>query len=141
MKPDDIFPGIKELLEELKQKGILIGLASASKNAPMILNSLEITNYFQTVINPDEIVNGKPAPDIFLKAAEKLSVSPEECIGIEDATAGISALKAAGMFAVGVGTIEKLKQAGANLVFESTIELVFSTLLKEFTKNKNNIQP
>ncbi|WHY85651.1 beta-phosphoglucomutase [Neobacillus novalis] len=134
MKPDDIFPGIKELLEELKAKGVLIGLASASKNAPAILQSLEITNYFQTVVNPDEVERGKPAPDIFLKAAEKLAVSPAECIGIEDATAGIMAIKDAGMFAVGVGTIEKMKQAGADLVVEDTRELVLSVLLREFNQ-------
>ncbi|ETI70176.1 beta-phosphoglucomutase [Neobacillus vireti] len=134
MKPDAIFPGIKELLEELKANGVLIGLASASKNAPAILQSLEITNYFQTVVNPDEVERGKPAPDIFLRAAEKLAVSPAECIGIEDATAGITAIKDAGMYAVGVGTIEKMKQAGADLVVEDTQELVLSVLLREFNQ-------
>ncbi|MFF2446484.1 beta-phosphoglucomutase [Neobacillus sp. NPDC058068] len=134
MKPDDIFPGIKELLEELKANGVLIGLASASKNAPAILDSLEITNYFQTVVNPDEVERGKPAPDIFLRAAEKLAVTPAECIGIEDATAGITAIKDAGMYAVGVGTIEKMKQAGADLVVEDTQELVLSVLLREFNQ-------
>lgn len=137
MKAEDIFPGIREFLEELKKNDIHIGLASASKNAPAILDSLEITAYFQTVVDPEEVANGKPAPDIFLKAAEKLSVSPSECIGVEDSTAGISAIKDAGMFAVGVGTFEKMKQAGADLVLENTTELVLSLLLKEFEKINN----
>ncbi len=137
MKPEDIFPGVKEFLEELKKNDILIGLASASKNAPAILESLKITSYFQTVVDPEEVANGKPAPDIFLKAAEKLAVRPSECIGIEDSTAGISAIKDAGMFAVGVGTVEKMKQAGADLVLENTNRLVLSLLLEEFSAKQN----
>ncbi|XJZ27253.1 beta-phosphoglucomutase [Bacillota bacterium Lsc_1132] len=137
MKPEDIFPGVKEFLEELKKNDILIGLASASKNAPAILESLKITSFFQTVVDPEEIANGKPAPDIFLKAAEKLAVRPSECIGIEDSTAGISAIKDAGMFAVGVGTVEKMKQVGADLILENTKQLVLSLLLEEFTSKQN----
>ncbi len=137
MKPEDIFPGIKEFLEELRKNNLFIGLASASKNAPAILKSLEITSYFQTVIDPEEIANGKPAPDIFLKAAEKLAVKPSECVGIEDSTAGISAIKDAGMFAVGVGTVDKMKQAGADLVLENTKQLVLSLLLEEFSTKQN----
>lgn len=137
VKPEDIFAGIKELLDELKVQGILIGLASASKNAPAILQSLEVTDYFQTVVNPDEVERGKPAPDIFLKAAEKLSVAPAECLGIEDAAAGIASIKAAGMFAVGVGTVEKMKEAGADLVVEDTRELVLSMLLREYASRRS----
>lgn len=138
MKPENIFPGIKELLEELKENHIKIGLASASKNAQAILEALEITHYFEAIVHPDEINKGKPAPDIFMKAAEKLSVSPNECIGIEDSTAGILAIKAAGMFAIGVGTVGKMKQAGADLVFELTQDLVLSLLLNEFVRLKFN---
>ncbi|OCA88106.1 beta-phosphoglucomutase [Bacillus sp. FJAT-27225] len=132
MKPDDIFPGIKEFLEQLKENNIKIGLASASKNAPAILDYLEITDYFETVVNPDEVAKGKPAPDIFLRAAEKLSVHPSECIGIEDATAGIQAIKDAGMYAVGVGTKEVMVEAGADLVLEDTAELDLQSLKRKF---------
>lgn len=132
MEPEHIFPGVKEFLNELKDHGIGIGLASASKNAPAILNALKITDYFQTIINPDEVANGKPAPDIFLRAAEKLSVLAEECIGIEDSTAGISAIKDAGMYAVGVGTYEKMTEAGADLVLQTTQELKLEVMLRKF---------
>lgn len=136
MKPEHIFPGVKEFLNELKEHGIGIGLASASKNAPAILNALKITDYFQTIINPDEVENGKPAPDIFLRAAEKLSVLAEECIGVEDSTAGISAIKDAGMYAVGVGTYEKMTEAGADFVLQTTQELKLEVMLQKFEKGK-----
>ncbi|RHW32832.1 beta-phosphoglucomutase [Neobacillus notoginsengisoli] len=136
MKPDDILPGIREFLEQLKDNNIKIGLASASKNAPAILDYLKLTDYFETVINPDEVAKGKPAPDIFLRAAENLSVPPSECIGIEDATAGIQAIKEAGMFAVGVGTKEVMVEAGADLVLESTTELDLKSIKREFLQKE-----
>ncbi|MDP4086723.1 MAG: beta-phosphoglucomutase [Bacillota bacterium] len=134
MKPEDIFPGIKEFLDELKANDIKIGLASASKNAPAILESLQITYYFETIVDPEEIAKGKPAPDIFLRAAEKLGITPEECIGIEDSTAGIQSIKDAGMFAVGVGTVNKMEQAGADLILHNTTELALCYLIKKFNQ-------
>ncbi|MCM3668235.1 beta-phosphoglucomutase [Mesobacillus maritimus] len=128
LNPENIYPGIKELLDSLKESKLKIGLASASKNGPAILNYLQITDYFNTIVNPDSVANGKPAPDIFLKAAEQLGVSPQECIGIEDSEAGIEAIKKADMFAVGVGTTEVMKKAGADLVLTNTKELVWSQL-------------
>ncbi|MFC4025246.1 beta-phosphoglucomutase [Oceanobacillus longus] len=132
LKPEHIYPGIKKLLDALKENDIKIGLASASKNGPTILDRLGITNYFDVIVNPALIENGKPAPDIFLKAALDLGVTPEECIGIEDAEAGIKAIKDANMFAVGVGTVDVMKKAGADIVLENTKELVFSSLLDAF---------
>ncbi|MCM3585353.1 beta-phosphoglucomutase [Mesobacillus maritimus] len=128
LNPENIYPGIKELLDSLKESKLKIGLASASKNGPAILEYLQITDYFDTIVNPDSVANGKPAPDIFLKAAEQLGVSPQECIGIEDSEAGIEAIKKADMFAVGVGTTEVMKKAGADLVLTNTKELVWSQL-------------
>lgn len=134
LQPADIYPGIKELLDRLKKENIKIGLASASKNGPKILESLQITEYFDVVIDPAEIKNGKPAPDIFLSAAEALNVLPGECIGIEDSEAGIAAIKKAEMFAVGVGTIQNMKNAGADLVLKNTEDLKFENILKAFNE-------
>lgn len=136
LKPENIYPGIKELLNAVKEDSIKIGLASASKNGPAILNYLEITHYFDTIADPDSVQNGKPAPDIFLKAAEQLDVTPEECIGIEDSEAGIEAIKKAGMFAVGVGTVDVMKKAGANLVLADTSELVWSELTESVSSKR-----
>ncbi len=132
LKPEDIYPGIMELLKSLKQSNIKIGLASASKNGPAILNYLQITDYFDTIADPDSVANGKPAPDIFLKAAEQLGVTPQECMGVEDSEAGIEAIKRANMFAVGVGTVEVMRKAGADLVLADTTGLVWDQLQEAF---------
>lgn len=132
MTPENIFPGIRSFLEELKNNQIKIGLASASKNAPSILDALQITDYFQVVVNPGEVAQGKPAPDIFLAAAEKLSVSPGDCVGIEDSIAGLQSIRDAGMFSVGVGTVDIMKEAGADLVLGSTAELTLEVLNSMF---------
>lgn len=99
----DLSVGALELLGELKRRGLLIGLASASKNAPQLLKAMAIEHFFDAVVDPKSIIEGKPAPDIFIKAAELLNVNPENCIGIEDAFAGIESIKAAGMTAYGIG--------------------------------------
>ena len=95
----DLSVGALDLLNALRHKGFRIGLASASKNAPQLLKAMDIEHYFDAVVDPKVINEGKPAPDIFLKAAELLHVKPEQCIGIEDAYAGIESIKAAGMTA------------------------------------------
>ncbi|MDQ0415769.1 beta-phosphoglucomutase [Mesobacillus stamsii] len=128
MTPENIFPGIRKFLEELKKNHIKIGLASASKNAPSILDALQITEFFQVVVDPEKIAKGKPAPDIFLSAAEKLLVNPRNCVGIEDSIAGLQSIRYAGMFSIGVGTLDIMKEAGANLVLESTAELTLERL-------------
>lgn len=130
MKPTDIYPGIRELLNELKENNIKIVLASASKNAPMILDALGITDLFDFVVNPESVEKGKPSPDIFLAGAKAVGVNPENCIGVEDAVAGIQAILSANMFAVGVGTPNEMEKAGANLVVENTSELSLNLFMK-----------
>lgn len=101
--PENLSEGALALLKSLKANGLLIGLASASKNAPFLLEAMGIEAYFDTVVDPSSIANGKPAPDIFLKAADQLGVSPSESIGVEDAFAGIESILSAGMVAIGIG--------------------------------------
>lgn len=128
--PEDILPGIHKFLIDLKRDNIKIGLASASKNAPFILDALEISDLFDCVVDPESIKSGKPSPDIFLKAAEFLAVNPENCIGVEDAIAGIKSINDANMLSIGVGTPSEMKKAGANVVVKDTKELTID-LLKE----------
>lgn len=106
--PENLSYGAVELLEMLKQKGIKIGLASASNNAPFLLKAMGIEHYFDAVVDPKTVVNGKPAPDIFLKASELLDLLPDACVGIEDAYAGIESIHAAGMNAIGIGAKDHL---------------------------------
>lgn len=121
LTPADVLPGIRALLTELRDAGIGIALASASKNAAFILERLELTYYFDSVVDVTAIRHGKPDPEIFLTGAANLGVQPADCIGIEDAQAGIQAIKSAGMFAVGVGTPSQMQ--GADIVVATTAEL------------------
>jgi len=97
-----------ELLDYLKVKGKKIALASASANGPFLLDAMGISSYFDAIVNPTLIPQGKPAPDIFAKAAELLGLEPVECCGIEDAYAGVESIKAAGLFPIGVGSKDLL---------------------------------
>lgn len=126
MTPADILEGIQELLMELKEKKIKTGLASVSKNAPFIINRLGLEAYFDYIADAAMIKNAKPFPDIFLDCASHLGVSPEECVGIEDAEAGIEAIQRAGMKAVGVGTPAQMHKA--DRILSGTKELSLELL-------------
>lgn len=100
---ENLSVGAMELLISLRNNNIKIALASVSKNAPFLLEAMEIEQYFEAVVDPAEVISGKPAPDIFLMASQKLGVNPRNCIGIEDAFAGVEAIKSAGMKPIGIG--------------------------------------
>lgn len=117
--PRDLFAGMLDLFEHLKHKNIRIALGSASKNGPLLLKALAIEDYFDAVVDPRTCAS-KPAPDIFLDAAKQLQLHAEDCWGIEDAVAGVQAIKAAGMFAIGVGDETILK--AADVVFTTPLE-------------------
>ena len=108
---DDLLPGAKELILTLKEQGIKTGLATASKNAMLILERLNIKDLFDAIVDGTQISRAKPDPEIFLKCAQKLKIDPQKCIVFEDAAAGVKAAKLAGMFAVGVGAFEILSEA------------------------------
>lgn len=111
MTNDSILPGVLTFLEEIKQANLKIGLASASKNAQFILAKLGIQEYFDTIVNPALLKNGKPDPEIFLIAAKELNIDPTLCVGIEDAVAGITAINNANMYSIGVGDSKILSHA------------------------------
>lgn len=108
---EDILPGISKLLTDLKENGVKLAVASASKNAPFILEKLGLAHVFDAVADPAKVKAGKPAPDIFLAGAKAVGVAPNQCVGVEDAIAGVSAIKAADMVAVAVGDKDELRQA------------------------------
>lgn len=129
--PNDLLPGIADLLADLKKENIRLALASASKNGPVIMEKLGIADLFDTVVDPASLANGKPDPEIFIKGAEQLQLKPEECVGVEDAQAGIESINAAGIFSVGVGTKEMMKNA--DYAVSDTSELKLSDILKRAT--------
>ncbi|QGQ94377.1 beta-phosphoglucomutase [Paenibacillus psychroresistens] len=122
MDANEILPGAKEYLMQLRNNGIKIALGSASKNAPMILENLKITELFDVIIDGNSTSKAKPDPEVFLLGAEKLGLAPEECIVFEDAAAGVEAGKLAGMRVVGIGSTDVLKQA--DYVITGLFELV-----------------
>ena len=111
MTPADLLPGALRALEEVRAAGLHIGLASVSRNAFTVLDRLGIRDRFDDVVDAATIVNGKPDPEIFLTAAAHLGVDPGDCLGVEDAAAGVASIKDAGMFAVGVGSPDVLHRA------------------------------
>lgn len=135
VSPKDIYPGILELLKALREKEIKIALASASKNGPFLLKQMDIEAYFDAVADPAKVAASKPAPDIFLAAAQQLGVPISACIGIEDAQAGIQAIQAAAALPVGVGQAEDL---GASIdLVPDTSHLTLPYLEEVWTKRKN----
>ena len=115
--PADLLPGVMPLLDELARRGYRIGLASASKNAALVLKRLGITERFDYVADANLIRRPKPDPEVFLDVMTSFGLTPAECIGVEDAAMGIDAIKDGGMFAVGIGDANVLKRG--DLVFES----------------------
>ncbi|MGM0125290.1 beta-phosphoglucomutase [Enterococcus sp. AZ194] len=129
--PQDVYPGILDLLKSLKADGKKVALASASKNGPFLLNKMEIETYFDAIADPASVKAGKPAPDIFILAAKKVGLTPEECIGVEDAQAGIEAIKKSGALPIGVGRVEDL---GADIALvPDTTKLTVDYLVAQWT--------
>ena len=113
MNADEIFPGVKPALQQLRKDGIKVALASSSKNAETVIKILGIQNDFDTIVDGAMIVHTKPDPEIFLRASQKLNVQPHQCIVFEDAESGVEAALRAGMKCVGVGKEEQLYRAHA----------------------------
>ena len=107
----DGLPGAVTFLEQAHAQGIKIALGSASKNAPMILDKMGLTPLFDAIIDGNNVINGKPHPEVFLKGAAALGLNPEECVVFEDSIAGVQAAKTGGMSCVGIGAPETLEGA------------------------------
>lgn len=111
MNSDEILPGVIRFLNELHEGGILIALGSASKNAMTILNKINIIQLFDVIIDGNKVSKAKPDPEVFIKGAAELGVEPQYCVVFEDAQAGIEAARNGGMYIIGVGEAENLKNA------------------------------
>jgi len=125
------FPGVLKLIALLKERGFKIAIASSApmKNIQLITQSLKIHNRFDAIISGWEVTKSKPDPQIFLLAAEKLGVEAENCIVIEDAIAGVTASKRAGIHCIAVTnttTREDLREA--DLVIDTLEEITVDDL-------------
>lgn len=124
---EDVLPGVVPLLQQAQARHIPCAVASASKNAPLILEKLGVRAYFATIVNPDSLSKDKPDPEIFLAAADSIGVLPQNAIGFEDAQSGIDGLKAAGIYAVGLSASQPL--IGADMQVSEMTELSVDALL------------
>jgi beta-phosphoglucomutase len=124
MKPDEILPGAKDFLTNVKNSGYLTALGSASKNAGTILEQVGLTPLFDVLVDGNKVTKSKPDPQVFLLGAKELNVLPAECVVFEDAIAGIQAAKAGQMKAIGIGSQDILQQADLVVagLHEMTIE-------------------
>ncbi len=111
MDHSHLLSGVNHFFEQCQKLHIPLALGSASKNARLVLEKVGLIHAFQAIVDASTVINGKPHPETFLKAAELLGFIPEHCIVFEDSSSGITAAKAAHMFAVGIGTEHDLPGA------------------------------
>ncbi len=131
MDASEILPDVPKVLDFLKTNNIPIALGSASKNAQPILEKVSLLSYFDAIIDGNSVSKAKPDPEVFLMAAEKLDVTPKNCIVFEDAVAGIEAANAANMTSIGIGDAKILQEADYNFNDFTEMDLDF---LKKLAK-------
>ena len=135
----DILPGIPELLEEAKNAGYRMAIASASKNAPLILERLGLSAMFDAVVDPESLKQNKPHPEIFEKAAQALGLETQECIGFEDSLAGIEGIKMAGMPAVAIA-IPIFAEWLPDIEVVATKDLKLEEIVRKVTTMKERVE-
>lgn len=130
-----LLPGVARLLAAFRARGWrqAVGSSAPRANVEMILATTGTRKYFDAVVAMEDTTRGKPDPEVFLAAADKLGVEPKCCVVFEDAVAGVAASKAAGMACVAVRFVghhpaDALRAAGADRVVESLEELDPATL-------------
>ena len=128
LEKDELFPEVEDFLIDAREKGYKIALGSASKNSRIILERLEITKYFDAIIDGNSVSKTKPDPEVFVKGAEALGLANEECVVFEDSFSGIEAAHNADMLVIGVGSEENLPEA--DILIDDFIGVRITDLLK-----------
>ena len=111
MTPSSLLPGAKEILEELGRLRLKRVIVSVSKNAPLVIERLQLIPLIDGLVDGNAPARSKPFPDLFLLAANKFGLKPTDCLVVEDAAAGIEAAHAAGMLALGLGPFARVGKA------------------------------
>ncbi len=143
--PDNIFPGMPELMAYLKDKGYKLAIGSSSKNAEAVIQNLQIGDQLQAIVNGTEIKHGKPDPEIFIKAADRLGIPPEQCVVVEDAASGVESANAGGMISIGIGPEIRFKEENQKpdfrfddiKSFNEKKEELFEILIPEYLNKQN----
>jgi len=133
MDAQEILPDVPKVLDYLTQEKQAISLGSASKNARMILKKVHLINQFDVIVDGNDVIKGKPNPEVFLKAAKELNTAAKDCIVFEDSVAGIQAANAANMISIGIGDKEILHEA--DYIFNDFTEIGVG-FIKELIKEK-----
>ncbi|MEG1585328.1 MAG: beta-phosphoglucomutase [Bacteroidales bacterium] len=128
MTPAEVLPGVSDFLQTLHEKGILIALGSASKNARTILKQVGLESFFDAIADGNNVTHAKPDPEVFLKAACLAETPVDECIVFEDAVAGIEAAHRARMRCVGVGDPAVLAAADFHIRDFTNQDVLFSLI-------------
>lgn len=126
LTPADLLPGAEALLDELRAAGIKIAIGSSSKNARTVVQRLGIGDRIDALTDGYSVERPKPAPDLFLHAAKQLGLAPEQCLVVEDASAGVEAAKAGKMWVLGLGPVERV--GAAHVVRQSLAGLHWAEL-------------
>ena len=128
-----ILPGARELLVALRSEKIprAIGSSTPRQNLDAIFSATGLGEFFDAVACGDDVANGKPAPDVFLLAAQMLALAPADCLVIEDAHAGIEAAHRAGIPVLAVATTNSLSELGAATGALESLAGVTPTMLHE----------
>ncbi len=128
--------GFKKVLSQLKEEGYLIALASSNnrKAVDQIVKQFDLTKDFELTMSGEDVANGKPHPEIFLKTAEAMGVTPANCLVIEDAKNGVEAAKAAGMKCIGLDNPNSGPQdlSGADIVLKDYQEFDLEAIKELF---------
>lgn len=103
LTPDAVAPEVRNTLSELKARGLKLAVGSSSKNTKLILSLTDLAHFFDAISDGTNITRSKPDPEVFLKAAQFIGLTPADCAVVEDATAGIDAAIAGGFTSIGIG--------------------------------------
>ena len=107
LTPEAVSADVRSTLKKLKERGLKLAIGSSSKNTKFILEKVNLLNEFDAIADGNDITRSKPDPEVFLKAAEKLELSPCDCMVVEDAEAGIDAATAGGFVTAGIAEASK----------------------------------
>lgn len=131
LSTQDILPGVVDFLKTIRAEGLKTAVGSSSKNARFILDKLALTHFFDAIVDGNMVKITKPDPEVFVNAAAMLALSPQECLVIEDAEAGVAAARAAGMRVLGIDAQGQLQEA--DLSVQNLLGLDMAFLNKHFS--------
>lgn len=131
MSESEILPDVIKILNFLGNESQPVALGSASKNARLILNKVNLIDKFEAIVDGTNVSKAKPDPEVFLIAAKQLEMPPEDCIVFEDSVAGVQAANSANMISIGIGDAKILHEA--DYIFRDFTE-ISTDFLKEIKK-------